>query len=352
MKGYRVVHIGPSLGTHGGISSVLRIYHAQLRDKFDFLFIPSYLGKGRLWDILLFGYSLLVVFFLCLVDKNIIFHIHTSTGGSFFRKSIIAGICFSFRRKVIFHIHGSKFEVFVEKSSPRKKQQIIKVLNKADRVVVLSQSWYEYLSQYVSGNKLKVIYNPCSSIADSFKERSDCPAKLVFTGRLSALKGIYDLIEAVKVTQSSSFKLHIYGDGNVKRVKGLVEKYGLETQVILHDWVSPDSIIKILDTSHILVLPSYYEGLPMAVLEAMGRGLPVIATDVGGIPEAVIDRENGFIIKPGDIKMLADRISTLADDPGLREKMGRRSLEIVRQKFSVNKIGQQLEDLYREVFCR
>jgi len=99
----------------------------------------------------------------------------------------------------------------------------------------------------------------------------------------------------------------------------------------------------------IYILPSYNEGLPMSILEAMTYCLPIISTPVGGIPEAVHDGVNGYLINPGDCKALAEKIELLATDKPLREQMGLASYKLVQEKFDINVIIKQLKEIYQDV---
>lgn len=349
MKDYKVIHIGPSIKTQGGISSVLKIYREQLAGALNFSFIPSYSGRGRWKDIILFTAALFTVFVSCLAGRNIIYHIHVASRGSYLRKSIIARVCLLFRRKVILHIHGGRFDYFIENSGDLKKKRIIGLMNRADRIVVLSQSWRSYFRQYLPDDKIVVLHNPCPTIAPSYNKPTEMPVRLVFIGRLCRAKGAWDLVDAIGRMDACGMRLDMYGNGENEWIKSLVEQKGLDGIISVHEWVSNDTINRVLDSAHILVLPSYYEGLPMSILEAMSKGLAIVAGNVGGIPEAVIDNENGFLVKPGDIETLADRMSRLVRDPDLRAKMGARSLVIARQKFSIRSVQCQLSLLYRDV---
>ena len=126
-SGNRIYMIGPSFRTQGGISSVLSIYRKSFSDRFKLVFIPSYSGKGRLFDIVLFALALVRVLFASMFVKNSIFHIHTSSKGSFFRKSMIAYFPEAFGRKFIYHIHGAMFDKFMENSGTDKMNRIIEL---------------------------------------------------------------------------------------------------------------------------------------------------------------------------------------------------------------------------------
>ncbi|MCX7920931.1 MAG: glycosyltransferase family 4 protein [Clostridia bacterium] len=349
MKTPKVFMVGPSFKTQGGISSVLKIYHDNYKSSLKLNFIPSYLGKNRAADFIYFAQAAVRVFINCILHKNAVFHIHSSIKGSYLRKSILANICMAFKRKVVFHIHSGNFDRFVEGAKPGKREKIIGLLNKVDRVVALSNGWYNYFSTIVPANRLLTIYNPCFTVDKEYKRRTNSKVNILFIGRLGERKGIYDLMEAVKKIRDRNFELRLYGDGDNEAIKDIVNKNNLNNRVVVNDWVPHTKIGQIYETADILVLPSYAEGLPMSVLEAIGKGLPVVSTDVGGIPEAVFNGRNGFIIKPGDIDALAEKMRILIDNPALREEMGRNSLAIASERFSVEKIGQQLEELYRTV---
>lgn len=346
-KDYTVYIIGPSFKTQGGISSVLQIYHNHFRDSLNMRFIASYSGRSRIKDLAYFAMALLRVFFICVSGKQTIFHIHSSTYGSYIRKSIIGRLCLIFHKKVIFHIHGADFDTFLEEDGFRRKRKITGLLNKAYRVVVLSESWKDFLAGYIPREKIKVIYNPSATYKPDYAKRNNSRVRLLFIGRIGVRKGAYDLIEAVKKIRYLNFSLDLVGDGEGDKIRKIAGIENLTGIVNVHDWVShKEEIWKWYDKADFLVLPSYAEGLPMSVLEAIGKGLPVVTTNVGGIPEAVIDGINGFIILPGDAEALSEKMKILINDAVLREGMGRNSLKMAGDKFSIQKIHDCLKELY------
>ncbi len=338
--------VGPSFGTRGGISSVLLIYYNHFRDSHHMRFIPSYSGNSRMLDLCYFAVALLRIFFICLSGKRAVFHIHSSTYGSFLRKSMIARLCMAFHRKVIFHIHGADFDAFLDEAKGWRRNIIIRLLNKVDSLVVLSGNWKEYFSRFVPPEKICVIVNPSATVKSRVMKRNHSKVKVLFIGRIGERKGAYDLIEAVQKIRHLNFEVKMAGDGEGDQVRSLVKARNLPDKVSVEDWVPHDAIGALYDASDILVLPSYAEGLPMSVLEAIGKGIPVIATNVGGIPEAVIDGRNGFIIVPGDIEGLAEKMKMLICNAPLREEMGENSYKLATEKFSVEKNGEMLRELY------
>jgi glycosyltransferase involved in cell wall biosynthesis len=97
------------------------------------------------------------------------------------------------------------------------------------------------------------------------------------------------------------------------------------------------------------VLPAIYENFPFAILEAQATGLPVISTKVGGIPEFLVDNENGFVIDPGDSAQLTQRVLALLQDPKLAKEMGMRGRKLIEEKFSWRLITSQVIDLYHKL---
>lgn len=351
-KDYTIYMIGPSFHTQGGISSVLSIYKKSFSERFRLVFIPSYSGKARYKDVAFFTLALLRVLLVSVFSKKSIFHIHMASKGSFLRKTILATIPELFGRKFIYHIHGAMFDQFMESAGPVKMNRIINKLSRADKIIVLSHSWLDYFSTFIQPKKLEVVYNPSSTYNGWYKEKANIRPVLLFMGRYGQRKGVYDLLKAALPLEPDSFLLKMYGDGEVEEVRRFVEANGMQGSVEVNGWVNHDEVNKLYENADALVLPSHAEGLPMSVLEAIGKGMPVVSTNVGGIPEAVIDGDNGYIISPGDVKQLSLRLSMLIKDRDLRVKMGKRSLQLAGEKFSVESIGNKLEAVYKEVYSR
>lgn len=137
----------------------------------------------------------------------------------------------------------------------------------------------------------------------------DHPHTFVSLGRLGERKGTYDLIKAIEriEVQIPDIKCYLAGDGDIDRCKQIVEEKKLENNIIIVGWADFDKKLELLKKSSVLVLPSYNEGLPMAILEGMACGKAIISTTVGAIPE-VVKEENGILIEPGDIKKLSEAL--------------------------------------------
>lgn len=165
--------------------------------------------------------------------------------------------------------------------------------------------------------------------------------------RLTIEKGIEYLIKAMPniLTVYPNAKLLIAGDGALKEE---LERLSISCQVSDHilflgSRLDIPELLKIFD---IYILPSISEGLPMIILEAMAAGCPIVATEVGGVPKAIVDGENGLLVRPGDPEQLFKSIKKLSDDEKLQEQFISRSKEIFKKQFSAKNMARQYEALY------
>ncbi len=153
---------------------------------------------------------------------------------------------------------------------------------------------------------------------------------VLFVGALIPKKGVQDLIEALADSTFGKVRLVVVGDGHYAGdLKSLCENRGLRERTAWKGLVSPREVAEIMRASDVLCLPSYTEGAPNVVKEAMASGLPVIATRVGGIPDLVRDRQNGLLFEPGNVEDLRRCLEALVNDPDRRTKMGREGYEIL-----------------------
>ena len=165
-------------------------------------------------------------------------------------------------------------------------------------------------------------------------------------------KGHVYLIEALPKLREAKedLLLMLVGEGPLRVVlEELVRRLGLSKNVLFLGSVNRDKIPEVLAITDVFVLPSLMEGLPTAVLEAMAAGCPVVATRVGGTPEAVSDGETGFLVEPRDPTMLAERIGQLLRDKDLRRRMGEAAGKRVEEHFSLDSMIKQYEALYKKL---
>lgn len=184
------------------------------------------------------------------------------------------------------------------------------------------------------------------------KEINDRPNLVGYVGRLSREKGVLNLIKAITLVLKEMMDLNfiICGEGNLMdEIQKIIRTEKLETKVILTGWIPHDKLSDYLNEMKLLVLPSYTEGLPNILLEAMACGTPVLATPIGAIPDIVKEGETGFLLKSNDPKHIADRVIKLLNQPELLEKVSINSYKYVRENFSYEKTLQVWQKILQQL---
>lgn len=295
---------------------------------------------------------------VCRLLFNLIFlniglvHIHMSSRGSYIRKSTLIRIVKYFKVKVIIHLHSGEFKNFYnDECSLNKKEHVRNTFNMADKVIVLSTQWLEWLNTILEDkNKGVVVYNAVSIKPIEPAQRSEI-FNFVFLGRLSDRKGVSDLIIAFSkvVELYPQTRLILGGDGELDKFKSLVKKLNLITTVEFLGWISGDAKFDLLKKADSYILPSYNEGFPMGILEAMSCKVPIIATDVGGIPDAITSGEEGLLINAGDIDGLTNAMKYSIESPLEIQRMQEKASIKYLNKFSPNIIIPQLITIYKDL---
>ena len=158
----------------------------------------------------------------------------------------------------------------------------------------------------------------------------------LFVGWLGEAKGLYVLVDALKSLKTKySFRCVIVGGGTIEPIlRELIQKSGIGGMVTMTGWKPHEEIKKYYEEAHVFVLPSFSEGFPNAILEAMSMGLPVLGTDVGAVPDAVIEGQNGFIVPPKDSDALAKAMSEYIKRPELITLHSEKALELIRPRYN------------------
>jgi glycosyltransferase involved in cell wall biosynthesis len=171
--------------------------------------------------------------------------------------------------------------------------------------------------------------------------------RILMVSRLTEGKGFDVLFNAIERLDATEFTLLIAGDGPLESyLESQIEERGLEETVYLLGY--RDDIPSVMASSDMLVLPSFREGTPLVIIEAMASGLPVVATNVAGIPEQVESGTNGFLVEPGDSKSLATAIERLLTSSELRESWGTAGQRRA-DRFSIERMLSDYESMYREL---
>lgn len=346
-----ILMVGTDLTGMGGIRTVVQGYiDAGLFDRVDCTYVTTH-RPGSHWRKLvaaLTGWAR-VALRLRTLDAPLV-HIHLSSRASFWRKSMVCALARLARRPYLLHAHGSEFADFYEECSPPARRIVRTVLANATLVLALSETWRTTLQRISPQARIEVLMNAVPLPALAERRPAEQRPNLLFFGEIARHKGVIELTRAFAqvATALPGLQLIFAGTGRaVAETRELTAQLGLDGRTEFTGWLESQRKRAVLADATIFVLPSYVEGVPMALLEAMSLGLPVIATPVGGVPEIVTHEVDGLLVPPGDVPALAAAIMRLMSDPQLRERLGRAARETIAKRFSLDTAVEQLLGYYR-----
>lgn len=353
MEKIKVLMIGNHPSVKGGITSVIQqlLEHDWNEEGIDMSFIPSYKSSNKYLRLIYFSFAYLRIVKKFLFDKPDVVHIHMSYRGSFARKYSIHKLCRKFNIPDIIHLHGSEFEKWFNSCDEKKQRQIKTLLSESSRFIVLGNEWNNVIEKIEPSTNTVVVSNTVHIPIETVKWNSES-FTFLFLGVLIPRKGVMDLLDAFsKIKEKYSdknIKLIITGTGSQEEeIKQKCHQLLLEESVEFAGWITGDTKKKLILQSQALVLPSYNEGLPIAILEAMSYGMPIISTTVGDIASAVLEGQNGYLLNPGDILSLTEGMEKVMAGEEDFTKLSHASKQLAREKFSDEKYYAQMSDCYR-----
>ncbi|MCH1867666.1 glycosyltransferase family 4 protein [Nocardioides sp. CFH 31398] len=348
----RVLWISTSTATRGGIASYVRsLRTTPLWTRWSVVHVATHEDGSTARKVVRFLLGALQVLLRLALRPPPLVHVHTSTRGSFVRKSLLARAAVLRGVPVVLHVHGGAFDSYHDRAPRPLRRWIRTTLEAVDVVVALGPSWATVLQRIAPGAQVVVVPNAVEpGPAPAPADRGGAPTTVLFLGQVSALKNVPLLVDAwakVRTDLHTPARLVVAGDGDdLDRVGAAVARHGLGADVELRGWVPPAEVDGLLAAADVLVLPSRWEGQPMAVLEAMARGLAVVATEVGGVVD-LVDADSGLLVPPDDVDALAGALRTVLDDAALRARLGAGGRRRVEAEFSVDRTWRTLDDLYR-----
>jgi len=365
--------VGPKSPPPGGIAAVVdTILGSELGVRFDFLHHSitehQWQARGR-GDALInaalcrtFGLdgfvslatrAQLIAFRGALAQRPALVHIQASCGYDHWLGAWMARA--AQRRGVpsLLHLHGV-FDVRVPSWSRAKQAAFRATLRVPDRVIVLSDGWRRWFATRMDPGRLVVLRNAVDVRRFPVRAvpRTDGVLRVLFVGAYDpAQKGAYDILAAAPeiVREAPQVRFVFVG----RDVDELERRFVAGTPMAGHfeflGSQDPAEMPDLFARADLLVLPSYGEGLPITLLEAMAAALPVVVSPVNAIPEVVSDPENGLFVPPGDRAALTRAIVALARDPERRRRMGAANRSKAEQELDVSRLAHTLGALYDEL---
>lgn len=349
--GRRVVMLSTALSTRGGVSSVVDSYRRLgLFDRWCVTHIATHEDGGAARKLRAAARAFARFVFLLARGKVSLVHVHSASNASFWRKTVFILAARAAGKPVIFHLHGGGFVDFYARPRGALRRPLIRgVLACAAEIVVLSDEWRRRVAALGVNPNITVIPNPVAVDAGPWDESRYCGGTILFVGRVTRDKGVFELVRAVArvARRFPRVRLELAGDGDLARIERLAREAGVADRVAFLGWIEGDAKRRAFARAAVFALPSYVEGLPMALLEAMAAGLPVVATRVGGVPGVVQHGQNGVLVEPRNADQLARALAHLLEDPARCRTMGAASRRKALHDFEPAKVADQLDALYR-----
>jgi len=353
MREASVLQLGPALSVRGGISTVERLIVEHAGAEITLRHVATMEDGPWLHKLGVFVQALRFVHKSLYGPGPLVVHIHFSVRGSTLRKMLLAWMTLRARRPLILHAHGSTFDEFFTGLPAVLRRLLCRTFARADCFLVLSSQWKNFYlhSCGLPLSRVMVLHNPATIPLDVPTRAGRQIVQFLFLGRIGQRKGAFDLLRAFAALPPevrARARMVFAGDGEVDALRESAKQYGDSVQV--HSWLDSAQRDALLAQSDVFALPSYHEGVPMALLEAMAWGLPVITTSVGGIPDVIGDRCEGFLIAPGDGNALQAAMRTLIEDESQRLTLGRQA-RARAQCFNVSQYTSNLLRIYRRLLA-
>ncbi|AVH69087.1 glycosyltransferase family 4 protein [Nostoc sp. 'Lobaria pulmonaria (5183) cyanobiont'] len=350
MNQLNVLMLGPSLEQNGGIATLENLIIKHSLPYIKIQHINSHDEGSIAYRLSVFGKSLAILVWKLLSQKIDVVHIHISGGGSILRKAIFCVVAFLFNKPVLMHTNGSGFHLTYAKLPQLAQQLVSKIFQRCQGFIVVSESWQDYyiLNLGLNPKQVIVLPNPSELPTQIPDRKNRSQISLVFCGRVGERKGAFDLIQAfanLSDHQRKCSRLIMAGDGEIEKAQQLAASLNLADEITFLGWINSEKRDEVLSQADVFILPSYNEGLPLAIVEAMSWSLPVISTPVGGIPELVISNKNGLLVPPGNIQQLSEAMELLIENETLRLSLGSVARQNV-EPLDIKNCSIRLADIY------
>jgi glycosyltransferase involved in cell wall biosynthesis len=350
MPAPRIVMIGSAFEVRGGVSAMARVCAAQgLLERRGVLYLATHCD-GTWGDKAKRALRAWLGFMgLLLRGRVALLHVHLNSDASFWRKALFVVPAMFFDIPCVLQVHCGAFpEFYRRRCSPLAQRFVRWLLRRARAVVALSEASRQSLTFIDPRLDVLVIPNPVE-IPAWRAALSAAPPTVLFLGMVKEAKGAFDLLRAWPAVRQAvpDARLVLAGAGDLERAREIAQEHGFPVET--PGWVLGEEKAALLRHAWVLALPSHWEAMPMAVLEAMAAGVPVVASRVGGIPGVVIDGQTGLLVEPRNVNALGEALARILGEAQTRHALGRAARERATEHFSAEVVVPRLEALWDSI---
>lgn len=355
-----VLLLGPQLGAVSGVSAHLQtLLDSRLAKTFvlkHFQVGSEGQGESRAGRLLRIIRSPVALAAAIRRHRPMLVHLNTSLNVNAFWRDLLYMIVARLHGiRVLYQVHGGALPGAFFGSSRLCRTLLRKILATPHTVVVLAESELAAYREFVPTQRIVLIPNAidCAPyLALQRRTGADEPLQLIYLGRLAREKGLYELLQGLALARAENVpvRLTIVGSGAEQaQLRQAVTELQLDDTVSFAGALFGAAKLQLLAAADVLVLPSYSEGLPCAVLEGMAAGAAVIATGVGAIPDVVNDGQHGLLVPPRDARAIAAAIATLASDRVTLARMSTACRNRIAAAHSLERLAHNFGELYADL---
>ncbi len=282
-------------------------------------------------------------------------HVNMAERMSLFRKGLVVVVCTALRLPVTLHLHAAQLHHTYRAMSPPMRALTRWVFSLPSACIVLGTASRRFVIDElaVAADKVEVVINgvPEPTVPRRQREGSE-DLRVLFLGNLSERKGVADLLHALALPKMAipRLKVSIAGGGDIAGYRALAQRLGIDNVVTFEGWVDQAKASLLLADADVLILPSYDEGLPLVILEALANGVAVVCTPVGEVPGVFTDQVDACFVRPGDIEGIADGLKRVLNDPELRRRLEQNGRRMYERQFSFGRFFENISRIHLKHF--
>lgn len=282
-------------------------------------------------------------------------HVNMAERLSLFRKGVVVVACQALGLPVVLHLHAAQLHHFYH-ALPRPLQSLTRWLfSLPSHCIVLGNTAKRFVTEelQVSHDRVEIVYNGVPEPTVIRRKRTaGSVQRLLFLGNLSERKGVSDLLQALALPclDTSRLEVILAGDGDLQAYQEKARMLHVDGFVHFEGWADQRKVSCLLAYADVLVLPSYDEGLPLVILEAMANRVAIVCSPVGEIPSVLTDGINVCFVQPGDVKGIASTLQRVLHQPELMESLGRNGRALYEERFSLTRFFLSVARIHRRCF--
>jgi glycosyltransferase involved in cell wall biosynthesis len=282
-------------------------------------------------------------------------HVNMAERLSLFRKGAVIAACRALGVPVVLHLHAAQLHHFYQ-SLPRPLRALTRwVFSLPASVVVLGSAARRFVIEElgVAPERVDIVINGVPEPTHARRVAGDSAMqRVLFVGNLSERKGVTDLLQALALPGLDTARLEVTlaGGGDVEAYEAKARQLRIDSFVRFAGWSDQQQVARLMARADVLVLPSYDEGLPLVILEALANGVAVVCSPVGEIPTVLSDGVNACFVQPGDVAGIAACLRRVLQDAELRAALERNGRALYEQTFSIAHFFSSVAHIHQRDF--